>query len=75
MQEFLERKKGLDVIDGEELFHQLYNPYFKDWKQKKQDYIKYNTLQRLEKGYKRNNPFRFNSSALFGNEDIQTQQR
>jgi hypothetical protein len=35
MQQMLQRKKGLDIIDGEELFHLLYNPYYQDWKSKR----------------------------------------
>ena len=42
--EFLKRKKGIDVPDGEELFHMLYNPHFNEWKSKRQEYIKYETL-------------------------------
>ena len=44
MQQMLQRKKGLDIIDGEELFHQLSNPYYQDWKSKRQEYVKYEQL-------------------------------
>jgi hypothetical protein len=40
----LKRKKGLVVIDGEDLFHQLYNPYFTEWKEKRIQYVKYEQL-------------------------------
>jgi hypothetical protein len=33
------KKKGFNVIDGEELYHLLYNPYYNEWKIKK-EYIK-----------------------------------
>jgi hypothetical protein len=28
------KKKGFDVIDGKELFHLHYNPFYDDWKKK-----------------------------------------
>ena len=34
-------KKGLDVVDADELFHQLYNPLYEAWKLKKRKYVKY----------------------------------
>ena len=40
----LSRKKGFEVIDAEELFHQMYNPYYESWKLKKSDYVKYEKL-------------------------------
>lgn len=41
MQEMIQRKKGLDIVDGEELFHLLSNPYYHDWTSKRQEYVKY----------------------------------
>ena len=38
------RKKGFDVIDAEELYHQLYNPYFESWKLKKAKYVNYDKI-------------------------------
>jgi hypothetical protein len=37
------------VIDGEELFHLLYNPFFNEWLSKRKDYIKYDKLQKMQK--------------------------
>lgn len=45
----LERKKGFDVIDAEELFHQMHNPYFDQWKLKKSNYVKYEKVQQNKK--------------------------
>lgn len=28
------KKKGFDLIDGEDLFHLLYNPFYNEWKAK-----------------------------------------
>jgi hypothetical protein len=42
IQSMMSRKKGFDIIDAEELYHMMYNPYFESWKQKKQSYVKYN---------------------------------
>jgi hypothetical protein len=41
----LSRKKGFEVIDAEELFHQMHNPYYENWKIKKSQYVKYEKLQ------------------------------
>jgi len=30
------KKKGFDLIGGEELFHLLYNPFYNEWKTKKE---------------------------------------
>jgi len=38
------RKKGFDVIDAEELYHQLYNPYYESWKSKKAKYVNYDKI-------------------------------
>ena len=28
----LHKKKGFEILEGEELFHLLYNPYYNEWK-------------------------------------------
>lgn len=47
VQDFLNRKKGLDVPDGEELFHKLYNPFYTEWLMRRKEYIKYEQLVKL----------------------------
>ena len=46
VQKMLQRKKGFDVIESEELFQQLYNPYFKEWKLKRDQVLE--TQRRLK---------------------------
>ena len=43
------RKKGFDVIDAEELFHQMHNPFFDSWKSKKAKYVNYDKVQKIKK--------------------------
>ena len=55
--EMLQKKKGIDVIEGEELFHLLYNPNFNEWKA-----IKYDNITPISnnKKKKKNNFINFN---------------
>lgn len=53
----LQKKKGIDVIDGEELFHLLYNPNFNEWKAIKEDNI--TPINNIKKK-KKNNLINFN---------------
>lgn len=46
-QEMLQQERGLEIADSEEVFHQLYNPWFSDWKAKRKDYIKYEQLLKM----------------------------
>ena len=55
--EMLQKKKGIDVIEGEELFHLLYNPNFNEWKAIKDDNI---TPISNNKKKKKNNFINFN---------------
>ena len=41
-------KKGFDVIEGEELYHLIYNPFYNDWKIKK-DLIRNNKKSKTKK--------------------------
>ena len=43
-----QKKKGFDVVDGEELFHMLHNPYYNDWKEKRGHYVKYEQLKKMQ---------------------------
>ena len=36
----LERKKGFDILEGEDLFHKMYNPFYQDWKEKRENIAK-----------------------------------
>lgn len=45
--DMLVKKQGLNILDGEELFHLLYNPYYTEWNSKKQNYIKYENIKKL----------------------------
>ena len=36
IQKMLERKKGFDVIESDELFQLLYNPHYQEWKAKRE---------------------------------------
>lgn len=47
--EMLQQERGFEIADSEELFHQLYNPWFSDWKSKRKDYIKYEQLMKMQK--------------------------
>ena len=31
----LDRKKGFDIIDSDELFHLMHNPHYTEWKEKR----------------------------------------
>lgn len=52
------KRKCIEVIDAEELFHQMYNPYFDQWKSKKSQYVKYEKLQQANKKRKFLSQFR-----------------
>ena len=45
--DMLAKKQGLAIVDGEELFHMLYNPYYTEWNAKKQNYIKYDNIRKM----------------------------
>ena len=53
----LQKKKGIDVIEGEELFNLLYNPNFNEWKAIKDDNI--TPISNIKKK-KKNNFINFN---------------
>jgi hypothetical protein len=57
MQEIIQKKNGFDVLDGEELFHLLYNPFYNEWKAIKDDNI---TPLSNKKSKKKNNFINFN---------------
>jgi hypothetical protein len=40
------KRKCIEVMDAEELFHLMYNPYFDQWRSKKSQYVKYEKLQK-----------------------------
>lgn len=64
MNEILKRKKGFNILDGEEMFHMLYNKYYEEWKSKRQDYVKYATLHKLQKKKKTHRFPSFNSPVI-----------
>ena len=35
VQKMLDRKKGFDILDSDELYHLIYNPYYAEWKEKR----------------------------------------
>jgi hypothetical protein len=53
----IQKKNGFDVLDGEELFHLLYNPFYNEWKAIKDDNI---TPLSNKKSKKKNNFINFN---------------
>tara|TARA_B110000285_G_C14741450_1_gene430971 strand:+ start:366 stop:542 length:177 start_codon:yes stop_codon:yes gene_type:complete len=44
----LQNKKGLDVMDADELFHLLTDQYYPEWKSKRAKYIKYDQLLKMK---------------------------
>jgi hypothetical protein len=57
VQEFLNRRKGLEICDGEELYHKLYNPFYTEWLMRRKQYIKYEQMVKMQK----KNSRRYNS--------------
>lgn len=52
----LQNKKGLDVIDADELFHLLSNQYYHEWKSKRAKYVKYDHLLKTKNERKQHRP-------------------
>ena len=39
IQKMLDRRKGFDIIESEELYHMMHNPYYNEWKEKRDQMI------------------------------------
>ena len=49
IKQMLSRKKGFYVVCGEELFHQMYNPFYEHWMVKKSTYVNYDKIHQSKK--------------------------
>ena len=58
IQKMLDRKKGFDIIDSEELYHLMHNQYYAEWKEKR-DQMVLKAAQSRQKSKRKHNGSRY----------------